>query len=146
MRKIASTIELQTELQRLLAYSDTKRPKRSRLARELATLGTRVAAESAESILKQVESRLKSKFSKLDFIIDDEGEDGADLTIERSGGRDPGDSFVSVHISADASDSSVSLHSSGPSVRSSDSNDFDDAPVSKLVAAAEKYLKKGGIA
>ena len=45
MRKIADADELEIELRRLLAYAQTDKPSRSRLASELESLRARVAGE-----------------------------------------------------------------------------------------------------
>jgi len=44
MNKIANTNELQTALRRILAYAQTERPSRVKLASELQSLSVRVAA------------------------------------------------------------------------------------------------------
>jgi hypothetical protein len=46
MKKIANTTELQTELQRLLAYSQSELPSRAVLASELQALSERVAGDN----------------------------------------------------------------------------------------------------
>jgi len=45
MRKIASPQDLQAELQRLLAYSQTEQPSREKIASELRGLAARVAKQ-----------------------------------------------------------------------------------------------------
>ena len=45
MRKIASTTELQHELRRLIAYTQTEQPSRQRIAGELQSLSQRLAGE-----------------------------------------------------------------------------------------------------
>ena len=45
MKKIASPAELQTELRRLLAYSQSEKPSRAKLAAEMRKLADRVAAD-----------------------------------------------------------------------------------------------------
>lgn len=47
MHKIANTTVLQTELRRILAYAQSERPSRSRIAGELRSLSSRVAADGA---------------------------------------------------------------------------------------------------
>jgi hypothetical protein len=53
MHKIANTIELQTELRRLLAYAESRQPSRVVLAEALSTLSERVAAAPKTVFLEQ---------------------------------------------------------------------------------------------
>lgn len=56
MHKVADTDELQRELRRILAYAQTERPSRARLANELSSLGRRVAGQYSLTAFKRAVS------------------------------------------------------------------------------------------
>ena len=141
MHKIASPNQLAQELQRLLAYAQTRHPSRIRLARELAALGRRVAAESPKAALDAVERKLKSKFRDLSFTRDEESDLYYVLTIE-PGDRDIDSSVVVVSVDQEGDSSSVSVHHYGSGHSSSEGPDFDDVNVGKLESAAARLIKK----
>lgn len=70
MRRIASTKELQAELNKLLAYSKEPRPSRKVIATELTKLAHRLAGEMPEAFKKHIEE-MKEK-GKDDEKDDDE--------------------------------------------------------------------------
>lgn len=53
MNKIASPDELQSELRRLLAYAQTERPSRERIAHALDTLSERVGAAAPKTVFTE---------------------------------------------------------------------------------------------
>jgi hypothetical protein len=57
MRRIASSKELQAELTKLLAYSQTARPSRVLIANELVQLGIRLAGELPPEFLKNIKKK-----------------------------------------------------------------------------------------
>jgi len=64
MDKIATTQELQSALQRLLDYAQSRRPSRVHIARELSRLSERVAAPRRRPSLEEQLKRLNSPRSK----------------------------------------------------------------------------------
>jgi parvulin-like peptidyl-prolyl isomerase len=60
MNKIASADELEAELRKLLAYSQTESPSRKVLARDLVGLGIRVAGELPPEFLKNIKKKKKN--------------------------------------------------------------------------------------
>lgn len=143
MNKIASPNELVSELQRILHNAQTRRPSRVLLARELADLGARVAADQpdAKAVLRKVEQKLKSQFSDLAFSLEREAGVGFVLTIEPKD-RDVDSSVVTVSVDQDGESSAVSAHHYGSGHSSSEGPDFDGADVGKLVTEAAKLVKK----
>ena len=59
MNKIASADELEAELRKLLAYAQTESPSRKVLARDLVSLGIRVAGELPPEFLKNIKKKKK---------------------------------------------------------------------------------------
>lgn len=57
MRRIASTKELQAELTKLLAYSQTARPSRVLIANELVQLGVRLAGQVPPQFLENIKEK-----------------------------------------------------------------------------------------
>lgn len=57
MRRIASSKELQAELTKLLAYSQTARPSRVLIANELMQLGVRLAGEIPPQFLENIKEK-----------------------------------------------------------------------------------------
>ena len=142
MRKIANPTELRTEVQKILAYSQTHQPSRERIASSLHNLSQRVASSAAaDAVLDKVERQLKSKFSTLHFDRFVEEEVGLSLSIEPKD-RDPDSSVVIVHVSEDGDSSGVSAHHYGSGSSSSEGPDFNGADASKLTPAATKLIEK----
>lgn len=66
MRKIANATELQRELHRLLAYSQTERPSRTKIASELRTLSAALNRVSAEQVNIRIRTKPDSDFDSGD--------------------------------------------------------------------------------
>lgn len=77
MRKVASPQDLQIELRRLLAYAQTDRPSRTKLALELRSLASRVAAPKINTPqdVERVFEEAFSATSLLEGISEDWGFD-----------------------------------------------------------------------
>jgi molecular chaperone GrpE (heat shock protein) len=70
MQKIADANELESELRRLLAYAQTERPSRSRMASDLQTLSARLSRYAAEFEAGKFDSVLNGLHAILDAISD----------------------------------------------------------------------------
>jgi len=57
MDRIASADELEAELRKLLAYAQTDKPSRKVLARDLVSLGIRVAGELPPEFLENIKKK-----------------------------------------------------------------------------------------
>lgn len=66
MNKIASTIELQDELQRLLVAAKEPNPSRALIASELRDLAQRIAGDSKETLHCDMEKDCNSPVSYID--------------------------------------------------------------------------------
>lgn len=74
MKRIASTLELQAELTKLIKYAQTQHPSRVKLAQELRSLSVRLAGEIPEAFKENIE-KMKAKGEKKDDDGDDDSDD-----------------------------------------------------------------------
>jgi hypothetical protein len=88
MHKIADADELETELRRLLAYTQTEEPSRSHLASELHGLSLRVAEEGSKRTYGKQVNAITDAISALRRDLEkavEEGGEGRGDTIEAHG-------------------------------------------------------------
>lgn len=72
MKRIASANELQSELNKILAYAQTENPSRHMLASSLELLSYRVAGELPPEFLKNIQKKKDEAKDKKDDDKDDE--------------------------------------------------------------------------